>query len=210
MPCVLVSYSAILVQLEVNSTLFYLNFSANTLKKKCGASSWEGLWTAKRREPVYVLDTATCSSLPFYWIKDNTTSGMIPSQSWESFYWLYGEPSCGTLYGAAETCVSIIIDISQMNDGNCWASVQCPVCQLDIDWTITVTLAIDGNRGHSVGSFKLSHVAGSTCEGVSLSAAFELTVSCWTLKRQTFSDFLFKFSGGMTNDCIAGNETVSL
>jgi hypothetical protein len=43
-----------------------------------------GYWTAERRQDVYTLDPSACFTSPLLWIKDNTTNGQSPEQTWES------------------------------------------------------------------------------------------------------------------------------
>lgn len=99
----------------------------------CLNSDWGGFWTAKRRQPVYITDAAMCLSSPFVWVKDNTTNGLLPEQSWELVMWILGEPTCGLESdGTHETCTQLVtMQANKMNDVSCWTP-HCPLCQLDI------------------------------------------------------------------------------
>jgi hypothetical protein len=98
------------------------------------SNDWKGYWTAERRQDEYTTDQTACQASPFVWIKDNTTSGQLPQQSWEqtSTMRCSGQPDCMPLgNGMTETCSSIVI-----MQGFCWNDIscyypQCPLCQLD-------------------------------------------------------------------------------
>jgi hypothetical protein len=116
-------FSSICVSVEANSSLCS-NRTSN---------DWRGYWTAERRQDVYATSRTACRSSPFVWIKDNTTSGQLPQQSWEqnSTMRCLGQPDCQVNNGMIETCSSIVI-----SKGFCWNDIscyspQCPLCQLD-------------------------------------------------------------------------------
>jgi hypothetical protein len=95
-----------------------------------------GFWTAERRQDVYATNQTVCMASPFVWIKDNTTSGQLPEQSWEATSGMRaaGQPdcsSCDSKYGILETCIQLrSIFNYAWNDVNCYV-LQCPLCQLD-------------------------------------------------------------------------------
>lgn len=73
---------------------------------------------------------------PFVWIRDNTTSGQLPANSWENTTGVFspGQPDCSinnSINGIAETCCHLPTPFGYLvNDVNCYYP-QCPLCQLD-------------------------------------------------------------------------------
>lgn len=97
-------------------------------------SEWSGYWIAKRRQDVYAADQATCQASPFVWVKENTTSGQLSEQSWESTMWHSGQPDCAVNYprsGMLETCCHFAPYFEfHLNDASCWYP-HCPFCQME-------------------------------------------------------------------------------
>jgi hypothetical protein len=99
-------------------------------------SRWTGYRIAKRRLDVYTTNHTVCLHSPFVWVKDNTTNGLLPEQSWESEMWCSGQPDCAINYAryGTETCCHFAMFISnKINDCSCWYP-HCPLCQMDANW----------------------------------------------------------------------------
>jgi hypothetical protein len=95
---------------------------------------WSGYWIAKRRLDVYATDQNTCLQSPFVWVKDNTTNGLLPEQSWESTVCF---ANCAVDFpeiGMIETCCHFAMFAGYtLNDCSCWYP-HCPLCQMDANW----------------------------------------------------------------------------
>jgi hypothetical protein len=90
-----------------------------------------GYWVAKRRQDVYTSNRTVCLQSPFVWVKDNTTNGLLPEQSWESKVWFGGQPDCSINSGLSESCCEIdVLHGFKLNDVVYWHR-HCPICQMD-------------------------------------------------------------------------------
>jgi hypothetical protein len=95
---------------------------------------WSGYWIAKRRQDVYAQDQITCFQSSFVWVKDNTTNGLLPEQSWESTVWGWNQPDCFIINGLPETCCEIaMFQGYTVDDDTCW-NPRCLICQMYANW----------------------------------------------------------------------------